>query len=172
MNKLTNKSKRLVAVSAVISALLIITAVAWYIAAGGNDDSGRGGIFILLAIAVIAVAATGVLIYTRLKRNEYTKSFSPEYFEAYEAVQDAVGSSNLTIAERKEVLSDVAGMLFFAQKEGRDAKEVIGGDAQGFVDKVKEAFRLQKRRSILSYKRIDVSYNASEFGAGGKFLCA
>ena len=140
MNKLTNKSKRLVAVSAVISALLIITAVVWYIAAGGGDDSGRGGIFILLAIAVIAVAATAVLIYTRLKRNEYTKSFSREYFEVYEAVQDAAGNSNMTVSERKEVLSDVAEMLYYAQREGRSAEEVIGGDAQGFVDKVKEAF--------------------------------
>lgn len=140
MNKLTKKSKTLIIVTSVISALLIITAAVWYIAAGGTGAQGRGGMFILLIIVLIAVIATAGLIYARLKRNEYTKELNPEYFEAYEAVQDSVSNSNLTISERKEVLSDVTGMLYYAQKEGRSAKEAIGDDIEGFVDKVKASF--------------------------------
>ena len=139
MSKITNKSKKLIIISTVISALLIITAIVWY-AASGVDSQGRGFVFIFLAIVLLAVLATAVLIYSRLKRTEYTKELSQEYFEAYESVQDAVGSSNLTISERKEVLSDVAGMLYYAQTENRSAKDVVGDDALAFVEKVKHSF--------------------------------
>ena len=140
MSKITNKSKTLIIVSSVISALLIIIAVVWYVAAGAGGVQKTGGMFILLAIVLMAVIATAALIYARLKRNEYTKEMSPEYFEAYEAVQDSLNSSNLTISERKEVLSDVAGMLYFAQKDGRALQNVVGEDTETFVVKVKQSF--------------------------------
>ena len=140
MGRLTKKSKILITVSSAISALLIATMILWYVSAGRNNAQPKGSAPVFLAIVLIAVISTAVVIYIRMRRKGYTKELSKEYFEAYEAVQDSVANSNLTISERKEVISDVAGMLYFAQKEGRALQDVVGEDTEEFVEKVKHSF--------------------------------
>lgn len=145
MNNITKRSRVKIIASAIVSLTLIALIVLLLISS--KENSSKTAMLAIIIICGLAIASLVIVIVSRLKRNEYTKTFSKEYYEAFEAVQDGLKNSNLTKFEAKEVISDVTSMLYHAQKEGRDINDVVGLDTLEFVKKIEASFG--KRNSVI-----------------------
>ncbi len=137
MNNVTKRSKIKIAVSAAISVLLIATIILFIAVA--NENSSKLAV-IAVIICALAVISLIIVIVARLRRNEYTKTFTEEYYEVFEAVRDGINGSNLTKSEKQEVIGDITSMLYHAQKTNRNVTDVVGEDTHRFVKKIEESY--------------------------------
>ncbi len=147
MNNLTKRSKMIIIIAACISFLLIITTTLLFIATNKSGNFNPSNNMLILTIILLAILSLVIVIVVRLRRNEYTKMFNKDYYKVYETMQDTMKNSNLTKMEKMEVISDITSMLYHAQMQKKDVKDVIGDDVNGFMERVKNSFGY--RSSIL-----------------------
>lgn len=138
MRRVSNQSKWMLGLSFGVSAALIVT-VGLSAAAQLRHGAADAQWWFVIGMIVLAVVTFGLFAVFRLYRGRYAKMLSAPYFAVYEQVRDALNVSELSQAEKREVRMDVLEMLAAAQREGRDAADVTGGNAQAFVARVTAA---------------------------------
>ena len=134
MKQISKQSLFLIVLSFLVSAVLIVTVIVY---AAKTDASGMG-----FVIGMVLLAALVFALFTlfRLRRSRYARMLAPDYYTAYEQISDALNTEVLSKAEQREVKADVLAMLIDAQRQGRDVRDVTGGDIQAFLARVKGAF--------------------------------
>lgn len=144
MKKMTAQSRGMIYLALFVSGLVIATALLYFFTARNNEGAG-GMPWVVIGIVAVAVLAFGFVFYIRARRTRYTRKLDQAYYAAYEHVSDIIQGSPLGMAERKEVLYDVLGLLYQAQQDGRPASDVVGTDVEGFVEKVQSSFGYRNR---------------------------
>lgn len=145
MRKLTARSRGIVYLALFISGLVIATALVYFFTARSHDEANGQIPWVAAGIVFVAVLALGFVFYMRTRRTRYTRNLTQPYYEAYELMGDILQGSPLGMAERREVLYDVLGLLWQAQQDERPVSDVTGADVSGFMERVQSSFGYRNR---------------------------
>lgn len=124
-------------ISFLVSVSLIVTLVTYMAARGISSSRELWFVIGMMALSVVVFAAFTII---KLYRGKYARMLDVPYFAEYEKARDALNVAELSQAERREVKEDVLSMLIDAQKQGRSAQDVTGGDTDAFISRIRGAF--------------------------------
>jgi DNA-binding ferritin-like protein (Dps family) len=104
----------------------------------------------ILIIIIVVGSILGLFEFYIHKKNRRTVNYlNGDYKKAYSKLTIQIGSSYLSYSEQKDVMQDIATMLYDAQDNNKPISEIIGMDSNKFVNSILRSFGYKKHFALL-----------------------
>lgn len=142
------KRDKAVIVCAVLLAVFVIAGVVFQ---GITSAARKQASSLPVAVGLILISLFSVLfvLLLRIRKSAFEKKLLPDYFAVYQGIQDALNTSALPKADRRDALSDILELLLSAQDSAKPIGSVIPNPA-AFTQSVLHSYANDGRRCFFN----------------------
>jgi hypothetical protein len=141
------KRDKVVMISATVLAILVIATT--ILQAVASAEQSRPVFWpITIGIILLSLFSVVFVFIRRVRKSAFEKKLKPDFFNAYQAVKDALASSELPMVYQREASSDILELLLSAQASGKMVDSVIPNTRE-FSQRILFAYSSKSRAGFI-----------------------